>query len=53
VSYGPDLKEPCRQLGIYAGRNLKGAKPAELRVVQSTKIEFVLNIGIARHYRKR
>jgi putative tryptophan/tyrosine transport system substrate-binding protein len=48
MSYGPDLVEPNRQLGVYAGQILKGAKPADLPVVQSTKFEFIINAQTAR-----
>jgi putative ABC transport system substrate-binding protein len=48
MSYGPDLAEVFRQIGIYTARILQGAKPAELPVVQSTKLEFALNLGTAR-----
>jgi putative tryptophan/tyrosine transport system substrate-binding protein len=42
MSYGPDLAEMFRQVGVYTGSILKGAKPADQPVLQSTKFEFVI-----------
>jgi putative ABC transport system substrate-binding protein len=50
MSYGPDLAEVFRQIGVYTGSILKGAKPADLPVLQSTKLEFVLNVQTARAF---
>ena len=48
MSYGTDFADACRQIGVYTGKILKGTKPADLPVLQSTKFSFALNLQTGR-----